>query len=697
MNLHIKVITICFLLTLSSKFLFSQSKPDIRCLAVAPNGDVTITWMQYVPAPGNAFDQYQIWYSTDNVNFTLLPDFIPNIATTSFTHTGANAHLGIRYYMLIVEYTSGANPLYTPASDTLQTMFLTVNNNLPVADGFASIDWNPIKTPKLASTSNSYDIHRRKAFNGVWANVGNTFFGTETYADTKKVCNDTLYFTVEQTDVSGCKSVSSLAKKLIFDKRAPGTPLIDSISVNPASNEVFLKWTPDGSGDIRGYVIVRDQVIIATVIGKNSISFIDPNGNPNTHSVKYGVAAIDTCANGNPLSYNTSSTGILHSTIFVKAVPNNCEKKIDLTWTPYVGWNAVQDYYIEAQENGGPWKRVGTVDGNVNEYTHQNVKPGTQYCYTIRAKQVGFSTTSSSNQVCLKTSSIELPKDIYITCLHVEDSDQVVIKFYVPKKSEATGYLIKKSIHPDSLFEPVDTILPTKTDTLYKFKDRNVQADTNIYYYMISALDSCKNEYYFSDTSNTVRITGEKNDLEFYTSLKWNGYGGFEHAGSRVNQYVLYRSLNNNQNFVELDSFVNTTSKFKDEVEKLLENNGKFCYYINAQESKTNNVYGFKESCNSNKVCLGLEEIVWVPTAFTPDFDDINDVFKPIISFVDKREYEFTIYDRWGTSIYSTTNPLDGWDGGGYNAPIGYYSYFLQFKNSAGDVLQRRGSFLLIR
>ena len=53
---------------------------------------------------------------------------------------------------------------------------------------------------------------------------------------------------------------------------------------------------------------------------------------------------------------------------------------------------------------------------------------------------------------------------------------------------------------------------------------------------------------------------------------------------------------------------------------------------------------------------------IYVPSAFTPNNDGRNDIFRPILSdeFVLK---EFVIYNRWGDVIFRTTETGAGWDG----------------------------------
>ena len=53
---------------------------------------------------------------------------------------------------------------------------------------------------------------------------------------------------------------------------------------------------------------------------------------------------------------------------------------------------------------------------------------------------------------------------------------------------------------------------------------------------------------------------------------------------------------------------------------------------------------------------------VFVPTAFTPNGDGLNDVIRPIAVGVKNIEY-FRIYNRWGQMVFSTTINGAGWDG----------------------------------
>jgi gliding motility-associated-like protein len=94
-------------------------------------------------------------------------------------------------------------------------------------------------------------------------------------------------------------------------------------------------------------------------------------------------------------------------------------------------------------------------------------------------------------------------------------------------------------------------------------------------------------------------------------------------------------------------------------------------------------------------------EIFYIPNAFTPDGDERNNTFKPIItSGVDLFNYSFYIYNRWGQVIWESYNPNIGWDGT-FNTIMcqdGVYTWKLKFKSPKTDEIKEFiGSLTLIR
>lgn len=53
----------------------------------------------------------------------------------------------------------------------------------------------------------------------------------------------------------------------------------------------------------------------------------------------------------------------------------------------------------------------------------------------------------------------------------------------------------------------------------------------------------------------------------------------------------------------------------------------------------------------------------WCPNAFTPNNNDVNETFRPIMRGHDPNEYWFAVYNRWGEKLFETNDPFEGWNG----------------------------------
>ncbi len=89
---------------------------------------------------------------------------------------------------------------------------------------------------------------------------------------------------------------------------------------------------------------------------------------------------------------------------------------------------------------------------------------------------------------------------------------------------------------------------------------------------------------------------------------------------------------------------------------------------------------------------------VFVPTAFTPNNDGLNDVIRPISAGIQKINY-FTIFNRWGQRVFTTTVDRDGWDGrlNGRQQASGVYVWMVSAIDYLGSPLFMKGTVTLIR
>jgi gliding motility-associated-like protein len=108
-----------------------------------------------------------------------------------------------------------------------------------------------------------------------------------------------------------------------------------------------------------------------------------------------------------------------------------------------------------------------------------------------------------------------------------------------------------------------------------------------------------------------------------------------------------------------------------------------------------------KEEIIDLKIGEGYEIIV--PSAFTPNNDNINDYFRPVFSgFVD---IYIAVYDQQGNMVYTMQDEVSnlddnwGWNGliNNTGAPLsGPYRYIINATSIDGEIVNRIGEVFLI-
>jgi gliding motility-associated-like protein len=88
---------------------------------------------------------------------------------------------------------------------------------------------------------------------------------------------------------------------------------------------------------------------------------------------------------------------------------------------------------------------------------------------------------------------------------------------------------------------------------------------------------------------------------------------------------------------------------------------------------------------------------LYMPNAFSPDGDGVNDLFGP--GGHDLYEFEMMIFDRWGEMIYSTEDPAKPWDGtmNGTPATNDVYVWKLKARGRRFGPVEYIGSVALVR
>jgi gliding motility-associated-like protein len=91
-------------------------------------------------------------------------------------------------------------------------------------------------------------------------------------------------------------------------------------------------------------------------------------------------------------------------------------------------------------------------------------------------------------------------------------------------------------------------------------------------------------------------------------------------------------------------------------------------------------------------------ETCFVPNSFTPNGDGNNDTFLPILEGK-VGEYRFSIFNRYGQQVFSSTEPGKGWDGifRSVQQIPGTYIWQLSYRFKNRKPQFRKGTVLLMR
>ncbi|TVR86999.1 MAG: hypothetical protein EA411_09080, partial [Saprospirales bacterium] len=103
-------------------------------------------------------------------------------------------------------------------------------------------------------------------------------------------------------------------------------------------------------------------------------------------------------------------------------------------------------------------------------------------------------------------------------------------------------------------------------------------------------------------------------------------------------------------------------------------------------------------------VTVDQDRNIYIPNAFSPNGDGVNDFFRPYFSSGAERVKRFEIFDRWGNKVFSrldvqSDHPTLSWDGTHNGQPMNpdVFVFVLQVEYRDGYTTTLSGNFLLLR
>jgi gliding motility-associated-like protein len=104
---------------------------------------------------------------------------------------------------------------------------------------------------------------------------------------------------------------------------------------------------------------------------------------------------------------------------------------------------------------------------------------------------------------------------------------------------------------------------------------------------------------------------------------------------------------------------------------------------------------------NQDTVLIFVETrtILMLPTGFSPNGDGVNDVFKIVRHLNIDKLKDFSVFNRWGEMIFTTTNINEGWNGTYKNREqeLGVYVWQVVALTQDAEEIVRKGNVTLVR
>lgn len=699
---------LCWLLTLP---LWGIIPPTLQCVNMNHNAtDCQVFWNHPQLYAGIA--TIEVWVSTSANGPYLLGATVNAGDTVCSTQFNFNTVFGNtvgpnvdNLYCYLVVNPDAAHASEGPAvSDTMHSMVLhlTPTGSNPAQNSIALLQWEyPSPFPATCNGQN-FSIWRKGTHDFDYIRIGQVNQNTTTFRDTIDVCQEDYSYYVRifnyAADINPACQISTRPKMNTFsDATPPTTPVLDSVSVNAATQRIELGWhqsSPDAIGCIIYHATSAGGPwpAIDTVIGTHWLS---PDHQGNTMNY-YRIAAIDSCfASERTIAGNMTATA-QHNIILSVANMDVCLKKIRLQWSPYENMTGnLAEYQIFYSSDNGGMQYLASVGSNASSYECTGLPTNHQYRFVVKAVNTNGNISSTSCN-CDVTNYTEDEADDFCYIRHVSVIENQYVEVRILTDGANTPFTelhLFKSVNNPQNFSQIATISYQNGQSEYSYEDHDADVNGSLNYYKASVRNECGAESAASNIAHTILLTGEGTAAQ-ENALQWNNYAEFNGG---TDSYSVYRKVQISPYFdnVENNLVATELNNYNDNVGNLFEMGSHFQYYVVAHEGL--NEYGFADESVSNIIEVEQFPNTYIPNAFCPNSTIIeNQVFKPANSFMNAEGYVFAVYSRQGEIVFITNDITQAWDGteqkSGKAVPAGMYVYRLEYIRPDGKKVVKNGT-----
>ena len=439
---------------------------------------------------------------------------------------------------------------------------------------------------------------------------------------------------------------------------------IECVSVDTTStSKVVIRWQTTPVSADQSYTIYKwdakwNDIAVVNEASSENRTYTDVKAHPFERSERYAISTSIPGQQDSPLS-------TFHQTIFLKAGDyDKCRKSLTLNWSAYIGAD-VSDYSVFGCVSGAKYELLGAAEDTI--FATEELKEGTDYNFLVVAN-LQNGQKSLSNIISYTTFSPRLPDKSLISFDTVLNRQGAVeLHCHIDTAADLLGYSVIRfldDIQNDSLI--TDLSQPT---FVFNADDANAG-------YTMAARGFCYEPLYSAEDVHPLVV--EADVVEGTVQLKWN------YSLLNTEQYTLFCAVDGGaETEVATATEPSIELNFKDLADERAQN---FCFRIEAKVDNRLSV--------SNIVCVEREPDVFLPNAFTPNGDGVNDTFGPVVINAQVFDFEFIIFDRFGGRVFATTNQQERWDGtcGGSYVAAGGYVYYLKIKLHNGQTIERKGA-----
>ncbi len=482
---------------------------------------------------------------------------------------------------------------------------------------------------------------------------------------------------LQVTNELGCMDSSSIYVQ-VFDPMNVDRPQIDVVSVLD-NQTVEVKFDQINYPRFSGLNVYRGNESSPVFESSNpgAASFYDKiDVSQETAALCYSMTLTDVCG-------FQGEKGREHCQILLKA-DNQQLFKISLKWSEYKGWTDNYRYEIYKGRENEPVKKIATLPGYITEFLDSPLCNQT-YQYFVQAVNENTGAISRSNSE-IKTVRYTFNTEMTDVRNVSVNGNQIELTLRSSLNENFGSYRITKFT--------ADNTLKKKTFTVqgHYFVDDEVEVDKHAYIYEVQEIDRCGYSSEKGRIGKTILLDGSYQNYQ--AALSWNTYQDWS-TGVKSYQVQIRQP---GEEFRDL-AVLRAEDSFMLDKEIHPEIKGAYCYRIRAVSGD------LQDTSYSNEICLFGASQVHIPNAFTPNGNDLNEVFKPSMLFVHTlsevnfKDYDFRVYNRWGELMFLTHNMDEGWDGNYMGKPVqeGQYMYTVRAAGADNKTYKIGGSVTIIR